>query len=255
MARESGKPDWHRMTVPVLKNRILILTKRGFSEAKYGARNFAEFVQKASGLVQIDYSQFPPIVELKDVPTNSATVAPSKEFSSVRIRPDFWRAVMDYASGNKYVWDSDKGIARPLEAGDTGYQILPTLTPEVHNSWRREFADARLPMFNDIEKARLNTWVEESLSPRALPHELMREWNHEAQRRVVDVLKEWFEQQHFSPPQKISVSAPRAARLPVETSIEDLRTFIIACVRNMNGQELSELKLPASSALRTKIQN
>ena len=38
-ARVSGKPDWHRMTTAVLKNRLLSITGNAFNETEYRCRH------------------------------------------------------------------------------------------------------------------------------------------------------------------------------------------------------------------------
>ena len=64
-ARRSGKPDWHRMTAAVLKNRLLEITSREFNEARYDASNFMEFVSRYPELLSVDDSEFPPVVTLR----------------------------------------------------------------------------------------------------------------------------------------------------------------------------------------------
>ena len=43
-ARSSGKLDWNKMTMAVLKNRLLDLTQGAFDETTYGATSFTDFV-------------------------------------------------------------------------------------------------------------------------------------------------------------------------------------------------------------------
>ena len=57
-AKASGKPDWHRMTTAVLKNRLLSLTGNAFNEAAYGAPTFSNFVATHDDLVYIDILQW-----------------------------------------------------------------------------------------------------------------------------------------------------------------------------------------------------
>ena len=99
-AWSSNKPDWYRMTTPVLKNRILALTDGRFTEARYGARSLTDFVTKFDDLITLDGSRIPPIVELRD--QERIHVTPSELERGPRpprIRSDLWRATLDYASG------------------------------------------------------------------------------------------------------------------------------------------------------------
>ena len=52
------------MTIAVLKNRLLDLTAREFTEARYGATSFKDFVSHYPDILQLDDSVFPPVVEL-----------------------------------------------------------------------------------------------------------------------------------------------------------------------------------------------
>jgi hypothetical protein len=77
MARDSGKADWRRMAVAVLKNRLLQLTRGAFSETAFGAQTFPEFVLRDAEITRLDKSTWPPIVELTvDLPQRAEDVAP-----------------------------------------------------------------------------------------------------------------------------------------------------------------------------------
>lgn len=52
-ARRTGRPDWHTMTIAVLKNRILT-RNRSFQERDYGARTIAGFVRRYPDLLLLD---------------------------------------------------------------------------------------------------------------------------------------------------------------------------------------------------------
>lgn len=96
-ARRSGKPEWWNMAIPVLKNRLLLLTDRKFREADFGARSFREFLRNASDTVEVHDAPLPGHVTLR-----SAAVAdlPAEESKIVRreIRPDLWEAVLDFSA-------------------------------------------------------------------------------------------------------------------------------------------------------------
>lgn len=103
-AKVGGKPDWHRITTAVLKNRLLDLTGNTFNEAKYCADTFTAFVLRYSDIVHLDRSKFPPIVQLRDAELD--TLAPGyveTASNRVRVRSDLWQAVLDYSSGTRYV--------------------------------------------------------------------------------------------------------------------------------------------------------
>ena len=64
-AQESGRADWHKMTVAVLKNRLLDLTERSFRESDYGASTFLEFVRSHDDILELDTTATPPLATLK----------------------------------------------------------------------------------------------------------------------------------------------------------------------------------------------
>ena len=94
------------MTTAVLKNRLLDLTGRAFDEAAYGATSFMDFVLRNKETLAVDHSTVPPLVELRNA---ASSRQPSDEAVDVkaphRIRPDLWKAALDYSSGTRYVWD------------------------------------------------------------------------------------------------------------------------------------------------------
>ena len=45
-ARDSGKRGWNRMTIAVLKNRLLQLTNRTFTESTFGAKSLLELLSR-----------------------------------------------------------------------------------------------------------------------------------------------------------------------------------------------------------------
>lgn len=107
-ARRSGKPDWWKMAIPVLKNRLLQITDRKFTEADYGARSFREMLRNMSELIQVHDTPLPGHVTLRsaataDLPADDSKV-PQRE-----IRPDLWDAMLDFSSGTRYVWDEAAG--------------------------------------------------------------------------------------------------------------------------------------------------
>ena len=65
-ARDKGKPEWHRMHLAVLKNRLLLLSDREFDETQHGASNFRQFVADLNDLLRLDLDTTPPMVELRE---------------------------------------------------------------------------------------------------------------------------------------------------------------------------------------------
>ena len=120
-AKRSGRPNWYRMDVGVLKNRILNVTNGGFRESDYGCTAFMEFVRSHSDILELDETGWPPSVTLKGVHEE-----PELASDPVRkqVRPDLWRAVMDFSGDRRYVWDDDEGVAKPagdVAAGGAGH--------------------------------------------------------------------------------------------------------------------------------------
>ena len=53
-SHSKGEPDWHRMTLTILKSRMFNLSKKEFDESKHGATNFREFIEQMSDILTID---------------------------------------------------------------------------------------------------------------------------------------------------------------------------------------------------------
>ncbi len=145
-ARRSGKVEWDRMTTAVLKNRLLALTDGAFRESDYGASSMVDLVSSMSEIVVIDISTAPATVSLVggrsipgwDTTTSASTLRPPTEGD--RIRPDLWRATMDYASGYSYGWDGSE--AKVFEEPSEEIETLPTLTSDEIRLWRQEFLES-----------------------------------------------------------------------------------------------------------------
>lgn len=242
-ARESGRPDWHVMTVGVLKNRILQATAREFDERSYGAASFSRLLRQVPDLVELDDNARPPQVKLLvPVPTT-----PDVEgvVGSGRLRPDLWDAVLDYSSEGVYVWDGVRAVKVAADAA-AGRLQLPTIEAEVMTDWRRDFAASH-------SGRDLDDWVERGLGTMALPSDLRRSWNLTLKSKVVEILEPWFAEHGLSLPVDIS-SAP-STQPPAKESqeAEDLRRFLLRCVAVMKPSELKAMQVPASVALRAKM--
>ena len=159
MAQKRGKSDWYRMTLAVLKNRLLDLTGRQFNETDYGAANFHEFIRQMPDLLVLDLNVFPPVAEIKwgreankkahlpEVGSLEKKTDGESEliYEGNGIRSDLWTAIVDYRSEKVYVWDSDRRCVRIDEEGVEG-DVLPTLDEEELYKWRNQFAEEYLAL-------------------------------------------------------------------------------------------------------------
>src|SRR5712671_4654504 len=223
-AHERGKPDWWRMTTAVLKNRLLTLTDRQFSEADYGARTLIEFASKFPELISIDTTTYPPEVALR--PT--------------RIKPDLWRAAIDYRSGTVYVWDPVHQRARERTVSDNAALQLPTLTKDHLTRWRADFAERQRPTVTSSETAALENWVQHGLATQQLPERLKDLWKREQSWRVWEHLSSWFAR-HVPEAER-----PTIAEAP-ETPKRGLRARLVTIVTRPEGEVVAE---PESDVVR-----
>ncbi len=250
-AKSSGKPDWQRMTVAVLKNRLIQLTQGAFRETEYGSRSVLELVELAGEIVKLDKTQLPPIVEL--IVAQDVQETPAPYYASFdRIRPDLWQAIMDYSSGNQYVWDVKQSAARPRAADDPPELLMPTIKADIDVKWRKEFVGKYADEVSDFEKGRMKVFVENGMSPKVLPHTVLIKWNEFIKARVLERLAKWFEDRKVGPPERLVVSVRRPPRFKRQDEVEQLRELIVACVKGMTPQELATVTLPPFALLRAK---
>ena len=238
------------MTTPVLKNRILALTDGRFTEARYGARSLTDFVTKFNDLITLDGSRIPPIVELRDHERIHVTPSELERGSRPpRIRSDLWRATLDYASGQTYVWDAKENQARPQEPGD-GLTVIPTITSEQLQRWRIDFSETESSSetTQSDELERLSHWRDNQLPTAELPPRLMPLWNRYLRERVHELLQTWFEKIGMAPPSDLVITQPTTVVRPSET--EDLRQLVMRVVEQMTERELADLVLPSRAVLR-----
>lgn len=277
VARATGKPDWFRMRAAVLKNRILDLTDRTFNEADHGASSFVDFVSSYPEIVSVDRSVDPPWVMLRSYeaeanPYASSTASDSSA-SQLRIRPDLWRAVVDYRSGITRFWDpvtgsvsgtSPAAAPEPNEPGRSdspepdGGELaasawdLPTLTPQELAQWREEFVQEVGQDLPEDARAKLERWQAEALGTQALPAQLRGRWNEGLKRRVAERLSQWFRFRGQEPPNDLLRPVGRSAR---QDASQSLREFILSCVKQMTEDELRALHLPVTSIARMRRLN
>lgn len=267
-ARAAGKDDWRSMTTAVLKNRLLDLTGRSFSERAYGAANLLELLRRIPDTVQVRGETHPLTVHL--VPSDAAVepgeVARSRtsharpweakdtEWARWRVRDDLWRAVLDYDSGHPYVLNTTTGLAEPGAKGVSGGTVLPRASPDVLEQWRRTFVHDLPEPDKDVHGSRLAEWVTSSGATFVLPSSVRHLWNESLKRRVIDRLVSWYEERGDSVPDDLLVPARVIGRERPDATVErDLRDFILACVAVMSLRELEQLQIPATAAQRVRV--
>ena len=263
-AKGTGHPNWYRMDVGVLKNRILDLTDRDFRESDYGAPTFMGFVRDHSDILELDETRWPPAVTLRGMDEQSESAS---ESAPIKVRPDLWRAVMDFAGNARYVWDSDEGVAKPESDCPAGGPAMPTITEEQFAEWKRAFADrvdasmrsgalratewkrAFADRVDEVDRdARFKDWVE-NLRPAAfLAGRVRHSWNIHLKKQVENHLIAWFQEHDLPVPPDLSETLHGAERSPDE----ELRRRLIACVRAMSPDELERVQIPSSALLRVK---
>jgi hypothetical protein len=256
-ARHRGVPEWRRMTSAVLKNRLLALTNREFTERRWGAATFGQFLSQYPDLVAVDASRHPPIVELRDQEQeDSGRETPTADraiTAAIRIRPDLWRAVLDYSSGRAYAWDADSSTAVPASPpNEETRPVLPTVSEETYSSWRAEFARENVPLVSPRHATTIERWRSDGLPTTQLPPALRGPWNAALKRHVLETLETWFAAHEIEPPDDL-IAEERPTRAPSPTT-ESLRDLVLACVAVMTREELESLNLPAAVVLRTERQ-
>jgi hypothetical protein len=231
-ARARGKPEWQRMKLAVLKNRLLQITRGSFSESLHGASKFQDVLALLPNLVRVQGDTV-ELLRADDVP------APSQIADSprLRVRRDLWDAVMDYAGGRSFVWDEAARVARTARPDEV--PLLPTLSKEEMRQWREQFAAGHAGAHN------LKDWIEQGLATRALPPELRGTWNRFLRDQVVERLSAWFAQHHIESP-------TITEEVRQTNSLDELRKLVTSCVAVMTEEELAELKLSPSVFLRAQ---
>jgi len=247
LARQSGKPDWWAMTIPVLKNRLLLLTNNTFREADFGATPFRDFLSKIPDIVSVDATPPPGFVILKSASPERWERPSASKLRGPRIRADLWRAVLDYSSGRSYVWDTSQQTARPAGVEEDGL-VLPTISAADLDEWRAEFVASHKPPNTEVAKL-VEEWREKRLPTATLPAAMRPAWNKHLKRKVEQRLKHWFEMGSIKAPAIMEESQELGAS---EKQVEALREFIIGCVRMMSKQELQELRISPATAMRAR---
>ena len=242
-AKSTGRADWYRMDVGVLKNRILNLTNRSFRESDYGVPRFLEFVRDHRDILEIDETRRPPAVTLMGVCQESRSVS---ESAGTRVRADLWRAVMNFSGDVRYIWDNDECVAKPATDPAAEGLVMPTITAAQFTRWKEAFARS----VDDTEHdARFEEWVKHLRPASFLATHVRLRWNEYLKKEVENHLIAWFEQQKLAPPPDLLETWHSGVPAPEE----DLRRRLIACLRSMTMDELQRVQIPSSVLLRLKL--
>ncbi|MGK3201056.1 hypothetical protein [Amycolatopsis sp. MEPSY49] len=256
-ARSSGRPNWNVMTTAVLKNRILDATDRTFKEREYGVSTILEFVHLFPELLSVDSTSKPPLVTL--TATESLPELPSSEHEedthrrNPRVRPDLWRAIVDYRSENSYVWDTVARIARVADAEDENPE-LPTLSSSTVARMRVKFAEEVRP--TGVAEQILNEWLERNYSNTFLPTPLRGQWAGFFRQEVLERIRRFFDENGLALPEDLLIedSHPPAkttnSSVSNDTELTRLRSLVQRCVAVMTKEELSDLRISPSVMVR-----
>ena len=163
-----------------------------------------------------------------------------------QVRPDLWRAVMDFSGDVRYVWDNDEGVAKLASERTEGEPTMPTITVEQFATWKKAFADS----VDDAERdERFNGWVENLRPANFLSARVRHRWNDYLKKEVENHLRAWFQEQNLPLPPDLLETWEGSVR----SSSDELRRRLIACVRSMSKDELERVQIPSSALLRLKL--
>ena len=259
-AQDSGKPDWYRMSIAVLKNRILGITNGLFKESDHQAQSFTAFVDQFPDVIVMDKSRMPYVVELvgeHGQPTSTIGPAPSPTertqapFPTERtqVRGDLWRATLDYSGGNNYVWDATIDRAR-LATPNDDLPKFNTITQQDERRWRSDFVNSITSRSETVGLAevRLTNWAALGLPTSDLPRPFIPKWNRYIRERVYGHICDWFQENKLAPPVDLLTAheAPRSTT----SETDQLRQLILRVVNEMDAAELSRIDLPPRAVLK-----
>lgn len=203
--------DATTMTLGVLKNRLLQITDRRFDPSEFGAQDMREFVNFLAPEIKFTNVQPHGKVELlaacadksnslfeisgreknQSLEQSASVIQNAAQLHGNRIREDLWVAVLDYASGQTYVWDEQQGRARSAKEVDQQPR-MPTLTPVELGEWRQTFLNERRAELSGIDLVTVQRWQEQGLPTTYLPLALQQPWNRELTLRVRQRLHDFF---------------------------------------------------------------
>lgn len=242
------------MTVAVLKNRLLDLTGRAFDETAYGQRSMSDLVRALPDLLEVDETTRPITVSLREEGGAAQPVIHGTD--TTRVRPDLWRAIVDYSSGATYRWTGTTAVRGDELPDGPEFPVLPTLSLADLDDARARFLaeNASLADADPRTRHRAEQWREQRLRTIALPFALRPRWNLALKQLVLARLTEWFAAASLEPPADLLQAKPiSVAGMSGGNATEALRELIIRCVRAMTHDELRDLRLPPAAVLRAKL--
>lgn len=269
-ALKSGKSNWEEMTSAVLKNRLLDMTGRQFSQERYGSPSFIHLIRRIPDLVEV-LDNVPPFRLKIKVPVAgqvgrqatteelvTTTISTSRvvdDWRQIKVRDDLWRAVIDYSSGRKYVLDPKTGLARPQEPSDVDVLELPTTNARQYSEWRKEFAESVSNSVKPDFVSLLQDWAVRGGPQTDLPRQLRGRWAEFVKKKVSNRLEEWYIDHDLHPPDDMllaseSLVMPSSEEIVKVVQTRQLRDLIIRAVRVMTYEELASIPLPAEVVLR-----
>lgn len=257
-ARASGRVTWQQMTTAVLKNRLLNSTQRAFSEKNFGVSSMVEFARLFPDDLDVDTRTVPPMVTLKRPERLSTGAMDDVETAVIqKIRPDLWRAIVDYRSDSTYVWDDVLRRARVADRDDPN-PVMPTVSEADVAAWRADFADSiNRESISRPMQDRLDEWLRNQYGSGFLPTRLRGQWNGYFRQRVLDRLDSFFANQNIATPEDLVVE--QAGRVPRRHDsqghreierVDSLRAIVQECVAVMSEEELTALRISPAVLLR-----
>jgi hypothetical protein len=246
------------MPTAVLKNRLLDLTDRQFRESRYGVSRFSDLLRQldlvdlvGSGATQAAQLQ-PSVVEAIEADSGTASNPSPRHVGGFRIRPDLWNAVMDYTNAKAWRWNSATHEAE--EVGETEdvqqSEILPTITRDDLLAWRSHFATSWENLSDGPgDEERINEWANNESSSTKLPPPVRSAWFAYLTEAVRSRLIEWFLQHDLNPPHDLALQR-NSNRGISDKQLDELRSWVTACVMRMTREELESLVLPVRSVRR-----
>ena len=239
--RARGVEDVFRpMTIAVLKNRLIGTIGREFHESDYGVPHVRSFVRLFPALLRPVGDDRVPMVELID-PT-SAEEASTPSGTEQRIRSDLWRASLDYASGQQYVWDPESQSARPASPVDAGTIVFPTLHRGDIAQWRAAFADTV-----EAGDGPAHDWAEIGAGRTiGLPNHHRAAWNRYQAEQVAAHVRRFFDLHTISEVPVHAAAPNRGASHPESP----LRAYLHRYIDTASEAELARLQIDPTVALR-----
>lgn len=250
------KSDWQQMTAAVLKNRLLQATAGRFSERNWGFRSINEMVQDLPGIVELDTSHVPPLVQFVGDRADLVDAVIVSMHDRVRVRRDLWYAILDYSSGHEWAWNGQVAVSAEVSPGAPRF---PTVNENELRGIRQAFAnsisDEALTVEQQLE---VHTWWSEALSANNLPPGIRGTWYEHLKKLVVDKLEVWFHSIGEPLPNDLLVHIPRVDSTPRQgdrNGPQSLRRLLALCVQALTDEEVRLIQMPTSVVYRVLKEN